>query len=79
MKNSRILKKINIKVVNPKVESLSATLDNEIKYVGESAKIDTEVQVDYDKFKEKKEVTYERSDEDHIKDKWKYCRSCRSR
>ena len=67
MKNSRILKKINIKVVNPKVESLSATLDNEIKYVGESAKIDTEVQVDYDKFKEKKEVTYESSDEDILK------------
>ena len=67
MKNSRILKKINIKVVNPKVESLTATLDNDIKYVGESAKINSEVQVDYDKFKEKQLVTYESSDENILK------------
>lgn len=67
MKDSRVLKKINIKVVNPQVESLTATLDNEIKYVGESAKINTEVQVDYDKFKEKKEVIYESSDESILK------------
>ena len=67
MKNSRILKKVNIKVVNPKVESLTATLDNDIKYVGESAKINSEVQVDYDKFKEKQVVTYESSDENILK------------
>ena len=67
MKNSRILKKVNIKVVNPKVESLTATLDNDIKYVGESAKINSEVQVDYDKFKEKQLVTYESSDENILK------------
>ena len=67
MKDSRVLKKINIKVVNPKVESLIATLDNDIKYVGESAKINSEVQVDYDKFKEKQQVTYESSDESILK------------
>lgn len=67
MKNSRIVKKINIKVVNPKVESLIATLDNDIKYVGESAKINTEVQVDYDRFKEKQQATYESSDESILK------------
>lgn len=67
MKDSRVLKKVNIKVVNPKVESLTATLDNDIKYVGESAKINSEVQVDYDKFKEKQQVIYESSDEDILK------------
>lgn len=67
IKDSRILKKINIKVVDPKVESLSATLDNDIKYVGECAKINTEVEVDYDKFKEKEEVIYQSSDESILK------------
>ena len=67
MKNSRILKKINIKVVNPKVESLIATLDNNIKYVGESASINIEVEVDYDEFKEKEPVIYESSDENILK------------
>ena len=62
MKNSRVLKKINIKVVNPKVESLRATLDNELKYVGESANIISVIEVDYDRFKEKEVVTYESSD-----------------
>lgn len=67
MKNSRVLKKINIKVVDPKVENLIATLDNEIKYVGESAKISSIVEVDYDKFKEKQIVTYESSDDKILK------------
>lgn len=67
MKNSRILRKINIKVVDPKVESLIATLDNNIKYVGESAKIKSEIEVDYDEFKEKEPVTYESSNEDILK------------
>ena len=67
MKNSRILKKINIKVVNPKVESLIATLDNNIKYVGESAQINSEVEVDYDEFKEKEPVIYESSNENILK------------
>ncbi|WP_296647592.1 hypothetical protein [Romboutsia sp. 13368] len=67
MKNSRILKKINIKVVNPKVESLIATLDNDIKYVGQSARINSEVEVDYDEFKEKEPVIYESSDENILK------------
>ena len=67
MKNSRILKKINIKVVNPKVESLIATLDNDIKYVGESAQINSEVEVDYDEFKEKEPVIYESSNENILK------------
>lgn len=67
MKNSRVLKKINIKVVDINVESLIVTLDNDIKYVGESAKINSEVEVDYDKFKEKQPVTYESSDENILK------------
>lgn len=67
MKDSRVLKKINIKVVNPQVESLTVTLDNNIKYVGESAKINSEVEVDYDKFEEKEQVKYESSNEDILK------------
>ena len=45
----------------------SRILKNDIKYVGESAKINSEVQVDYDKFKEKQVVTYESSDENILK------------
>ena len=67
MKNSRVLKKINIKVVDINVENLIVTLDNDIKYVGESAKINSEVEVDYDKFKEKQQVIYESSDESILK------------
>lgn len=67
MKDSRIIKKINIKVVNPKVEDLVVTLDNELKYVGESAKINSEIQVDYDKFKEANKITYESTDKNILR------------
>lgn len=67
MKNSRVIKKINIKVVNPKVEDLTVTLDHQLKYVGESAKINSEIQVDYEKFKESKKITYESTDKSILK------------
>lgn len=63
MKDSRVLKKINIKVVKQKVKDLKAIPNNEIKYVGESTKIETVVEVDYDRFKEKAEVKYSSTDE----------------
>ncbi|MGL5312797.1 MAG: hypothetical protein ACRC92_06090 [Peptostreptococcaceae bacterium] len=63
MKDSRVLKKINIKVVQQKVKDLKATPNEDIKYVGESTEIETVVEVDYDRFKEKAEVKYSSTDE----------------
>lgn len=62
MKDSRVLKKINIKVVQQKVKDLEATSE-EIKYVGESTEIETVIQVAYDRFKESSPVTYTSTDE----------------
>lgn len=67
MKNTRILKKADIKVVDPKVETLKVYIDNDLKYVGDKATISSVIEVDYDKFKEKEKVTYESMNEDVIK------------
>ncbi len=67
MKNSRVLRKTNIKVIDPNVQDVEAKLDNKLEYVGDTAQISAIVEVDYDKFKEKEKVTYESSDESIIK------------
>ena len=62
MKDSRVLKKMNIKVVKQNVKVLEANVDKYINYVGESTEIETFVEVDYDRFKEKEKVEYSISD-----------------
>lgn len=66
MKNSRILKKADIKVVNPEIK-LTNVLEGDLKYVGDSANIISTVESNYNRFKEKEKVTYESTDEDIIK------------
>ncbi len=67
MKDNRVFKKVNIRVIDTKVERLEAIIDNEIKYVGDFANINTLVEEDYDRFKESKPVFYESSDDNIIK------------
>ena len=67
MKNSRTMRKASIKVVNPKVERLIAKADNDLNYVGDTAVINTVIEVDYDKFKEKEKATYESSNNEVVK------------
>ena len=66
MKNSRILKKADIKVVNPEIK-LTNILEGDLKYVGDIANIISTVESNYNRFKEKEKVTYESTDEDIIK------------
>ena len=66
MKNSRILKKADIKVVNPEIK-LTNILEGDLKYVGDSANIISTVESNYNRFKEKEKVTYESTDENIIK------------
>lgn len=67
MKDSRVLKKMNIKVVKQNVKVLEANVDKDIKYVGESTEIETFLEVDYEKFKEKEKVEYSISNEGVLK------------
>ena len=67
MKNSRVLKKATIKVVDPKVENLYVNTSNELNYVGDSAKINTTVEVDYKKFEKSYKATYTSSNENILK------------
>ncbi|MEG1312395.1 MAG: hypothetical protein RSD47_10370 [Romboutsia sp.] len=66
MKNSRILKKADIKVVDP-IISLDVNIDGNLKYVGDSAIITSVVESNYNRFKEKEKVTYESLNKDVIK------------
>lgn len=66
MKNSRILKKADIKVVDPQIK-LTNILNGNLKYVGDSANIISTVESNYNRFKEKEKVTYESTDESIIK------------
>ena len=66
MKNGRILKKADIKVVDPQIK-LTNILNGNLKYVGDSASIISTVESNYDRFKEKEKVTYESTDESIIK------------
>lgn len=67
MKDNRVLKKVSIKVVKPKVKVLTVDIDNDIKYVGETAKIESTIEVDYNRFKTKEQPTYTSSDESVLK------------
>ncbi|MFI3211009.1 MAG: hypothetical protein R3Y64_08180 [Peptostreptococcaceae bacterium] len=67
MKDDRVLKKINIRVLDPKVKVLEASLDNDIKYVGEFANIESSIEVDYDRFEEKETINYNVSDDSILK------------
>lgn len=67
MKNSRVLRKANVKVVDPKVKDIIVKSDNDLKYVGDVANINTTLKVDYEKFEKKEKVTYKSSDESVIK------------
>lgn len=65
--NDRILKKFNILVVDPKVTKLNLEIDNELKYVGDTASISSVVEVDFNRFNESYKVNYKSSNEDIIK------------
>lgn len=67
MKNTRVLKKVNIKVVQPKVKTLTVDINNDMKYVGDTAKIESSVEVDYNRFKKKEAPQYISSDENVLK------------
>ena len=67
MKDSRVLRKKNIKVVKQKVTDVTVTANNDINYVGDSTKIDAKVDVDYDRFKEKEAIYYTSTNESVLK------------
>lgn len=64
-KNNRAIKKLTIRVVDPKVESLNVNMSNPIKYVGDSSDIEVDVSVNFD-FNEEQEYTYEITNDDVI-------------
>ena len=64
VKNSRVIKKATVLVVDPKVESLDMNVNGSLVFVGDSATIDSSIEVDYKRFNDTYEVTYESSDED---------------
>ena len=67
VKNSRVLKKATVLVVDPQVESLDLNVDGNLVFVGDSAEIGSNVEVDYKQFKDAYKVTYESSNEDILK------------
>ncbi|RDY24566.1 hypothetical protein CHF27_002685 [Romboutsia maritimum] len=67
MKNSRVLKKATIKVVDPKVENLNLNISDDLNYVGDTAKINSTVQVDYKKFEDSYKAVYESSNENILR------------
>ncbi|WP_195251504.1 Ig-like domain-containing protein [Romboutsia sp. 1001713B170207_170306_H8] len=67
VKDSRVLKKATVLVVDPQVENLNLQVDGSLVFVGDSAKINSSVEVDYKRFKDSYEVTYESSNEDILK------------
>lgn len=67
MKNSRVLQKVTILVVDPEVESLNISLNKNLKYVGDEAQISSFVEVDYEEFNHTYKVTYESSNENVLK------------
>ncbi|MBC5995535.1 hypothetical protein EAI30_03790 [Romboutsia ilealis] len=67
VKNSRVLKKATVLVVDPKVESLDLNVDGNLVFVGDRAEIGSNVEVDYKRFKDSYKVIYESSNEDIIK------------
>lgn len=67
MKNSRVLQKATIRVVDPSIEDLNVTVEGRLKYVGDEAEIDSSVEVDYKEFNNTYNVTYESSNENVLK------------
>ena len=67
MKNSRVLQKVTILVVDPEVEDLNVCLDGDLKYVGDKAELISSVQVDYKEFNNTYKVTYESSNENVLR------------
>ena len=67
MKNTRVLQKATILVVDPDIEDLNVSLDGDLRYVGDEAELSSYVQVDYKEFNNTYKVTYESSDENILK------------
>lgn len=63
MKNSRILQKVTIRVVDPSIEDLNISVEGRLKYVGDEAEINSSVEVDYKEFNNTYDVTYESSND----------------
>ena len=67
MKDTRVLKKINIRVIDPKVENLTVDISNGLNFVGDTASIESSIEVDYDKFKQKEKIEYKSTNENVLK------------
>lgn len=67
MKNSRVLQKVTIRVVDPLIEDLNVSVEGKLKYVGDEAHINSYVEVDYKEFNDTYDVTYETSNENVLK------------
>lgn len=67
MKNSRVLQKATILVVDPTVERLNVSLNGSLKYVGDKGEFSSLVEVDYKEFNNTYDVTYESSNENILK------------
>lgn len=64
VKDSRVIKKATVLVVDPKVESLDMNVDGSLVFVGDSATVDSSIEVDYKRFDDNYDVIYESSNED---------------
>ena len=64
VKDSRVIKKATVLVVDPKVESLDMSVDGSLVFVGDSATVNTSIEVDYKRFDDTYDVIYESSNED---------------
>ena len=67
MKNSRVLKKVTIRVVDPLIEDLNISVEGRLQYVGDKGEINSYVEVDYKEFNDTYDVTYESSNEKVLK------------
>lgn len=67
VKNSAIIKKASVLVVDPKVESLDLNIDGNLVFVGDKANLESSIEVDYKRFKDVYDVSYESSNENVLK------------
>ena len=65
MKNNRILKRADIKVVDPKID-VDTLIEGNLKYVGDKATITNTIKTNYERFKEKETVNIESTNKDII-------------
>lgn len=63
VKNSRVLQKATIRVVDPSIKDLNVSVEGDLRYVGDEAEISASVEVDYKEFNDTYDVTYESSNE----------------